>query len=68
MFKFELPNELEYVFSQEDYEQILKKAYEDVYKNPALGATKKGRKERMRNKDTGEEFEGFQEWIDKLCE
>ena len=67
MFKFELPNELDYIFRQDEYEQILKKAYEEIYKNPALGATKGGRKERMRNKETGEEFEGFPEWIDNLC-
>lgn len=67
MFKFELPNELDNIFRQEEYEQILKKAYEDVYKNPALGATKKGMKERMRDKETGEEFKGFPEWIDNLC-
>ena len=68
MFKFELPNELDYIFRQEEYEQILKRSYEEVYKNPALGATKNGRKERMRDKETGEEFKGFPEWIDNLCE
>lgn len=67
MFKFELPNELDYIFRQDDYEQILKKAYEEIYKNPALGATKRGRKERMRDKETGEEFKGFPKWIDDLC-
>ena len=67
MFKFELPNELEYIFRQDEYEQILRRAYEEIYKNPALGATKGGRKERMRNKETGEEFEGFPKWIDDLC-
>lgn len=67
MFKFELPNELDYIFRQDEYEQILKKSYEEIYKNPALGATRMGRKERMRDKETGEEFKGFPKWIDDLC-
>lgn len=67
MFNFELPNELDYIFRQDEYEQILKKSYEEIHKNPALGATKNGMKERMRDKETGEEFKGFPEWIDNLC-
>lgn len=35
MFKFELPNELDYIFRQDEYEQILKKSYEEIYKEPS---------------------------------